>query len=131
MRLMHMGLNSFVVGEMVTPNLSEDDVLIIGSGSGSTGSLVVMAEKAKAIGAEVASITVQPNSPIGRLSDTVVTVPAPTPKTELDTEFDSIQPMGSLFEQSLFLLLDAVVLLLMNSSGQRSDQMFARHANLE
>ncbi len=34
MRLMHMGLDAYVVGETVTANLREGDLLIVGSGSG-------------------------------------------------------------------------------------------------
>lgn len=49
MRLMHMGLDAYVVGETVTGTFEKDDILIIGSGSGETKSLISMAEKAKAI----------------------------------------------------------------------------------
>ena len=51
MRLMHMGFDAYVVNETVTPNIEPGDVLVVGSGSGETGSLVVMAQKAKKIGA--------------------------------------------------------------------------------
>lgn len=34
MRLMHLGLDVYVVGETVTRSLSKDDLLLIGSGSG-------------------------------------------------------------------------------------------------
>ena len=36
MRLMHMGIHSYVVGETCTPNISENGVLVICSGSGET-----------------------------------------------------------------------------------------------
>jgi 6-phospho-3-hexuloisomerase len=39
--------------------------------------------------------------------------------------------MGSLFEQSLLVVLDAVVLELMQRRGESSESMFLRHANLE
>ena len=52
-RLMHMGLTVFFVGEPTTPAIKAGDLLVIGSGSGETGSLVVMAQKAKKIGASV------------------------------------------------------------------------------
>uniref|UniRef100_UPI000495518F SIS domain-containing protein n=2 Tax=Paenibacillus TaxID=44249 RepID=UPI000495518F len=44
MRLMHMEIQAYVVGETVTPGLGEGDLLIIGSGSGETKSLISMAE---------------------------------------------------------------------------------------
>ena len=34
MRMMHVGLDSYIVGETVTPNLEPDDIFIVGSGSG-------------------------------------------------------------------------------------------------
>ncbi len=52
-RLMHLGLTVFFVGEPTTPAVGKGDLLIIGSGSGETESLVVMAQKAKRLGAAV------------------------------------------------------------------------------
>lgn len=131
MRLMHMGFVSFVVGETVTPNLEKDDMLLIGSGSGETGSLVSMANKAKQIGAKVALVSIFPRSTIGQMADVVVTISAPTPKVETTTDFKSIQPMGSLFEQSLLVFLDTIILCLMEKQGKDSNSMFTKHANLE
>ena len=131
MRLMHMGFDAYVVNETVTPNIEPGDVLVVGSGSGETGSLVVMAQKAKKIGADLALVTIFPDSSIGKIADAVVRIPAPTPKVATDTGFKSIQPMGSLVEQSLLLFLDSVILRLMELQGNDSDTMFTRHANLE
>ena len=131
MRLMHMGFDTYVVGETVTPSITDKDVLLIGSGSGSTSSLVVSANKADAIGATICLITIDENSPIAQVAEVVLTIPAPSPKVNRDLGFRSIQPMGSLFEQSFLLTLDAIVLLLMEKTGKTSESMFTRHANLE
>ncbi len=131
MRLIHMGFDAYVVGETVTPSITEKDVLLIGSGSGSTSSLVVGANKADAIGATICLITIDENSPIGKLAGMVLTIPAPSPKIDRELGFRSVQPMGSLFEQSLLLTLDAIVLLLMEKTGKTTELMFTRHANLE
>jgi 6-phospho-3-hexuloisomerase len=131
MRLMHLGFDTYVVGEAITPNLTSEDLLFIASGSGATGSLVVMAQKAKAIEARIGLVTIDNQSPIARLADIVLTVPAPSPKVKKDIDFTSVQPMGSLFEQSLLLTLDALILMLMEKQGKTSDIMFTRHANLE
>jgi 6-phospho-3-hexuloisomerase len=130
MRMMHMGLNAFVVGETVTPSLEEDDILIIASGSGETKSLVSMAEKAKNLDATVAVVTISPDSTIGRLSDLAIQIPA-KPKAGIDSEYKTIQPMGSLFEQTLLLFFDAVILRVMDKKKAESGVMFGRHANLE
>ena len=131
MRLMHLGVTSHVVGETTTPGIAAGDVLVIGSGSGSTASLVAAAEKAHAIGVSILLVTIDPTSPIGQLADVTIRVPAPSPKAAGGGSSSSIQPMGSLFEQSLFLLLDALIVLLMNKKGIDSEEMFGRHANLE
>ncbi len=131
MRLMHMGFDTYVVGEVVTPSITDKDVLLIGSGSGSTSSLVVNANKADAIGATICLITIDENSPIAKMAEVVLTIPAPSPKVNRDLGFRSVQPMGSLFEQSLLLTLDATVLLLMEKTGKTPESMFTRHANLE
>ena len=131
MRLMHMGFDVYVVGETVTPNLAPEDLLLVASGSGETGSLVVMSRKCRNIGAKLAAVTVRPESTVGQLADVVVQIPAITPKVKGDGSFHSIQPMGSLFEQSLLLFLDAVILRLMELRGDSSDTMYTRHANLE
>ncbi|WP_146808001.1 MULTISPECIES: 6-phospho-3-hexuloisomerase [Aneurinibacillus] len=130
MRMMHMGLDAYVVGETVTPNLEKDDILIIGSGSGETKSLVSMAEKAKSLGGTVAVVTIFPESTIGRLADIAIKLPG-SPKDKSDSGYKTIQPMGSLFEQTLLLFYDAVILRLMEKKGLDSTTMFGRHANLE
>jgi len=40
-------------------------------------------------------------------------------------------PMKTLFEQSLFVLLESVVLCIMHRTGQGAGDMAKRHANLE
>lgn len=66
MRLMHMGMKAYMVGEVVTPSMQEGDLLIITSGSGTTGSLVKMAEKAKALNGRVGLITFIRSPPLER-----------------------------------------------------------------
>ncbi len=55
----------------------------------------------------------------------------PTPKVSADSGWTSIQPMGTLFEQSLAIFLDTTILRLMEHTAKSSDGMFTRHANLE
>jgi len=57
MRLMHLGLEAFVVGETITPALNAGDIIIIFSGSGRTRTGADIAETAKEIGAKICLIT--------------------------------------------------------------------------
>ncbi|WP_332629486.1 6-phospho-3-hexuloisomerase [Halalkalibacter flavus] len=130
MRMMHIGLDPYVVGETVTPNLEEGDLFIVGSGSGETKSLVSMTEKAKSLGATIAAVTISPNSTIGSLADITIQIPAQAKSGEKAGN-ETIQPMGSLFEQSLLLLYDAIILRFMEKKSLTSNTMYGRHANLE
>ncbi len=134
MRLMHLGLVVHVVGDATTPSLQPGDLLVIGSGSGETASLQAQARTARGLGAGVALVTIVPDSTIGRLADPVVRLRAPSPKAAAlpgGQAASSIQPLGSLFEQGLLLLLDIVVMRMSAAGGVTHEQMFQRHANLE
>ena len=131
MRLMHMGVHSYVVGETCTPNIRENGLLVICSGSGETKSLVNHATKAKEVGAKVALITINPESTIAKMADVVVEISAPRPKSAKQGDIKSIQPMGSLFEQSEGIFMDIAIMMLMEKNNMDSDTMFGRHANME
>jgi 6-phospho-3-hexuloisomerase len=129
MRLMHLGLTAHVVEDVTTPAIGAGDLLVIGSGSGATESLVQYAARAKSLQTRLALITTAATSPIGSQADYLVLVPAPSPKRE--SRGTSIQPMANLFEQSLLLVLDILTVQLMSDLNLTSEQMFTRHANLE
>ncbi len=134
MRLMHLGLTVHVVGDVTAPAFAPGDLLVVGSGSGETGSLCAVGRKARALGGMLAVITIVPTSTLGQLAEVVVRVDAPSPKAATGASPPprrSVQPMGALFEQSMFLLLDAVVMRLAAARGASPEEMFARHANLE
>ena len=134
MRLAQLGLPVHVVSETTTPAVGSGDLLLIGSGSGVTERLVHYAGKAGEAGARVAVATSDAGSPAARLANLVVVLPAPTPKSSKEPGgrgYRSHQPMGTLFEQSLGVMLDASVMLLMARLDETERGMFARHANLE
>ncbi len=130
MRMMHMGIDAYVIGETVTPNYEKNDILIIGSGSGETKSLVSLAQKAKSIGGTIAAVTLFPDSTIGNLADFSVKLPG-SPKDQTEGDYKTIQPMGSLFEQTLLLFYDAIILSFMEKKGLDTTKMYGKHANLE
>ena len=131
MRLMHMGFRSYVVGETITPAITDRDLLIIASGSGSTGTLVSIAGKCKKIGAGLALITTRPDSPIGSLADVIVKVETYTPKEECEKK--SFQPGANTFEQSVLLIGDASLMDLIGNDNieEKNRELMKMHANLE
>lgn len=131
-RLMHLGFSVSMVGDMTSPHSQPGDLLIIGSGSGETESLRALAEKAKKNSVLLAIFTMDVESTIARAADCVVMLPGTSPKLKnKGMDITSIQPMGAAFEQILLLTEDALVMELMERTGQTSDEMFARHADLE
>lgn len=128
-RLGHLGRSASLVGEITSPHSAPGDLLLVGSGSGRTTSLVAQAARARAVGMRIALVTLDPDSPLAGLADVVVVLPGASPKAEVAAT--SVQPMGSAFEQLSFLVYDALVLELMDRLGQDSESMFSRHADLE
>lgn len=81
--------------------------------------------------AQFFAVTLSPDSTIGELADLTVILPgAPKDRAE-GSEYETIQPMGSLFEQTSLLFYDAVILRFMEKKELNSKQMYGKHANLE
>lgn len=129
MRLMHLGLVTHVVGETTAPAIGAGDVLLIASGSGTTGSIVRAAEKARSVGAGVVVFTASPGTPATVDARAVIVVPAQA-KTDHGSAA-SEQYAGSLFEQSVLLLGDALFHSLWRRTGSAAEELWVRHANLE
>lgn len=129
MRLMHLGLEVHVVGEVTTPAIAEGDVLLTASGSGTTSGIVAAARTAVDAGARVAAITTAADSPLADLAEAVLVVPAADKQDRSGTA--SAQYAGGLFEQTVVLLGDAVFHALWKRSGADADELWPRHANLE
>ncbi|GEQ04296.1 6-phospho-3-hexuloisomerase [Staphylococcus gallinarum] len=127
MRLNQLGKVAHVVGESTTPSITDKDIFVIISGSGSTEHLRLLADKAKSVGAEVVLLTTKPSSPIGDLANAIIELPA---GTKYDAE-GSAQPLGSLFEQAAQIFLDSIVLDLMSALKVDEETMQQNHANLE
>ena len=131
MRLMQLGLTAYVVGDTTTPSIAEKDLLIIGSGSGETRSMLLFAQEAKKRNANLALFTIFEDSAIGNFSDVIVKLNAPTSKKANAHAIQSTQPMGNPFEQTLLIVADALVMELMQNMNMTEERMMANHANLE
>lgn len=129
MRLMHIGLNSYVVGETTTPAIVADDLLIAGSGSGQTRMTLALVEAAAARGARTAVITGHPDSPLAEAADHCLHLHAPV--VFLNAQRPTHQPPGTLFEQCLLAQCDAMILMLMNRRGTTEEIIRRRHTKFE
>ena len=140
MRLMHLGLSAYVVGETISPAIYADDCIIAISGSGETNTIVSAAKIAKNRGSKVLALTSYPESTLGQLADAYILVKGRT-KKEVDDEnymkrqihgnYTSLTPLGTAFELTTLVFLDAIVSELMEKMEQTESDLKARHTVLE
>ena len=140
MRLMHLGVSAYVVGETISPAIYEDDCIIAISGSGETNTIVSAVKIAKNRGSKVLAVTSYPESTLGKLADTCLLVKGRT-KKEVDDEnymkrqihgnYTSLTPLGTAFELTTLVFLDAIVSELMEKMQQTESDLKARHTVLE
>lgn len=126
MRLMHGGYDVSVVGEIVTPSIKAGDLLIIISGSGETEQLIAFTKRAKEIGAKIVLISAKSDSTIGDLADITLQIGR-------DEQYGKVKgmPMGTVFELSTLLFLEATISHVIHDKGIEEEVMRSRHANLE
>lgn len=139
MRLMHMGFDVYVVGETTTPAVTPDDLVIAVSGSGETPSIASLGAIAKKIGSKLAVITSNKDSTLGNISDIVVIIPGRT-KEDINYEdyherrmigYPQLAPLGTIFEISALVFLDAVISELMVRTGASEAELKKRHTVFE
>ncbi|MEO1867231.1 MAG: 6-phospho-3-hexuloisomerase [Methylococcales bacterium] len=126
MRLMHSGYTVNLVGETVTPSIKEGDLLIVISGSGETQQLAAFTQKAKDVGAKAILISSKSESTIGNMVDSVFNIGRPDMYEKVYG-----MPMGSVFELSTLIFLEAVVSYIIHEKNLTEEGMRAIHANME
>ncbi len=126
MRLVQLGIESYVIGESITPSLKKNDLLIAISGSGETKFTKMIVNDAKKIKLKICAITSNDKSSIAKSSSLIVKLNAKTKSNKKQ----SLEPMGSLFEQSAFIYLDSIVLVLMKRLGKKEKYMKKRHSRI-
>jgi 6-phospho 3-hexuloisomerase len=126
-RLVHLGFQTFVIGETITAPVREGDLVVIISGSGETIPAVMTAEIAHNLGAHVVSITAKKKSEIAKFADITLFISA----TCDEEERKRYAPLGTLFEASVWILLDGLNAYLLDSKNETEEVMRSRHATLE
>ena len=130
MRLAQAGYEVYWIGDTNTTAARKGDLLIIGSGSGETETLRGYAKKAKELQIPIIVFTTCRESSLHADAAVAVVIHADA-KFKEDTEKKSVQPMGSLFEEALFISLEALVIQLMEKRGISEKELKKRHANFE
>jgi len=130
MRLMHLGLDTHMVGDMTTPPVGKGDLLVASAGPGSFSTVMALVGVAHEAGARTMIVTAQPEGPAPRAADLVIELPAQTMANDRGGPA-SLLPMGSLYEAAQLVFFDLISILLREKTGHTPDQMRARHTNLE
>ena len=140
MRLMHLGLSSYVVGETISPAINAGDCILAISGSGETNTIVTAAKISKKRGAKVLALTSYPQSSLGQIADGIIHVKGRT-KVEVDDEnylkrqikgnYTSLTPLGTAFELTSLVFIDGLVSELMEAMGKTEEDLKNRHTVLE
>ncbi len=126
-RLVHLGFQTFVIGETITAPVQKGDLVVIISGSGETIPAVMTAEIAHDLGAFVVSITAKRKSEIAKFADITLFISAACDEAERK----KFAPLGTLFEASVWILLDGLIATLLDGKNETEERMRSRHATLE
>ena len=130
MRLTHIGLNAYCVGDATTPNIDKGDLLVACSSSGSTHITRYIAGLARKSQAAIAAVTSHKESPLAGQADIIIELPVQEVSTLYKND-GSIQFRSTLFEQACLVYLDGVILSLVKKLNSSEKDMQKRHSNLE
>lgn len=140
MRLMHLGISAYVVGETITPAIYEGDCIIAISGSGETNNIVAAVKVAKDRGSKVLAVTSYPDSSLGQVADAIVMVKGRTKqeaedddymKRKIEGNYTLLTPLGTAFELTSLVFLDGIVSELMDKLHKTEADLKYRHTVLE
>jgi 6-phospho-3-hexuloisomerase len=129
MRLMHLGRRVYHVGDVITPAIRRNDLLVICSRTGRSKVLSYYIEIARRARARVAVVTAVPDSAVARRADCVLTIDDGQTGRRRSRRLGL--PLGSLFEQALMVVLDQVVLDLMGALGLTEADLSRIHTTFE
>jgi 6-phospho-3-hexuloisomerase len=132
-RLVHLGADVFMVTNLGSiPALSNSDILIVLSGSGTTSIVVSLLKNyvntAKPYG--IISITSHPETIIGRVGDITIKLKGRTKRDKIDLHDDTaiLTPEGTMFEIAAFVYLDAIIAELAIKMGKTNADMLKKHS---
>ena len=145
LRLMHLGYDTYVVGETITPAFHSGDTLVMFSGSGETHSMVSICMTAKELGGKICLITGSPDSKMSRIADCIVNLGDITGYYHKDKSSFEIRqltgkyrsvtsafaPLGTLFETLALVFSDAVISALIEAKKAEIHDMLGRLTNVE
>ena len=135
MRLNHLGIPAYWFGDNYIPPMNENDIFICCSNSGETKSVLNIMEifKNKSHGKTVSFVGNECSS-MGKSADLCIkfkTCNGGLNSADDPSKINSIQPMTTLTEQSMFILFDIIVLMLIEKLNINLNDTKQFHSNVE
>lgn len=135
MRLNHIGIPAYWFGDNYVPPMGENDIFICCSNSGSTKSVASIMEifKSKSHG-KVVSFVGNEDSVMGKSADLAIkfkTCNGGLNSSDDPSKINSIQPMTTLTEQSMFILFDIITMMLIEKLNINISNTKKFHSNVE
>ncbi len=130
-RLVHLGARVFIVTNLASmPALRDKDILIVLSGSGTTGIVVSLLNNyvniVKPYG--IVTITSHPETVIGRIADITIKLKGRTKKDKFIGDNAVLAPEGTMFEIAAFCYLDAIIAELAIKMGKTNRDLLKKHS---
>ncbi|KKN28091.1 hypothetical protein LCGC14_0857810 [marine sediment metagenome] len=130
-RLVHLGAEVHIVTNVASiPAMRKEDILIVLSGSGTTGIVVSLLNNyvntIKPYG--IVTITSHPETVIGRLGDITIKLKGRSKRDKGIGDTAILSPEGTMFEQIAFCYLDAIVAELAIKMGLTNDDLLKKHS---
>ena len=125
MNCSQMGLTAHICGDNTTPSIHEGDLLVIGSGSGETKTIALLAHQAKEHGAKLALISRNANSTIGKIADINVEIPG------VEKPQDAPAGTGGSFYHVMVQTVDILRMYICDVRGLDLKDIVYNHNNLE
>lgn len=135
MRLNHLGIDAYYMGDTYIPPLGKYDLVIVSSASGETELIKKFCEEVKkktecCIGA----VTGNRNSSIGAMANWVIEYTScngALNSPDSSDKIDSAQLMSTLNEQATYILFDIMIRKLMDKMELDPDKIKRNHFNVE
>ncbi|HEQ79307.1 MAG TPA: SIS domain-containing protein [Euryarchaeota archaeon] len=123
-RMVQLGLDVHFVGESTTPIVTNRDVMIIVSNTGSTMSAVQTANISRREGLPVIAVTSRKYSKLAHAANLTILL-----KIETGTDMQKKHaPLGTLFEDTAVILFELITVCLMRRLNKDEHDMRSRHA---
>ena len=142
MRLYHLGCKAGMVVDMNAPPLRNGDLFVASAGPGELSTVSALMQVAKRDGARILFLTAVADAQATAIADHTLVIPAQTMATDMEAtqsaEHDagttnqlSVLPMGSIYEGVMFVLFEMMVLKIQTLLDVKTQDMRARHTNME